>query len=209
MRPIPIPWRWSVVVAVSMVATLAVVGCQRPLRGADNAPVGDFASVSDAQRAAAALTDCPPGRAAAPAAGPLAGLTLDCLATGRPVALAAALAGRPALLTLWAYWCAPCARELPALQQYATQAAGAVTVLTVHSDPAAAKGLARLADLQVHLPGVQDPDARVRRAVQAPEALPLSLVLRPDGALAKLVVRPFDSADDISATVADALGVPR
>lgn len=200
--------RWSIAVTVSAVVMLAVVtGCQRATQPLSEDAGDPVPAVNAAQRAAAALADCPPVRGDVPRTGPLTGLTLRCLATGQPVALAAALAGQPALVTLWAYWCAPCARELPALQQYAARAGGTVAVLTVHSDPAEAKGLARLADLQVHLPGVEDADAQVRRAVGAPEALPVSVVLRPDGSVAKLVVRPFDSADDIAHIVADALGV--
>jgi len=39
--------------------------------------------------------------------------TLD----GRPVALAAALAGRPALISLWATWCEACATEFEPLRR--------------------------------------------------------------------------------------------
>ena len=134
-------------------------------------------------------------------------MTLPCSATGAPVALAAALAGKPALINLWAYWCAPCAKELPMLAQYAHRAGSAVTVLTVHSGVDEAAGLARLVDLGVHLPGVQDGGMRVRAAVGAPPALPISVLVRPDGTVAALIVRPFSGVDDITATVAQALGV--
>ncbi|MBO0856315.1 MAG: TlpA family protein disulfide reductase, partial [Nocardia sp.] len=157
------------------------------------------------ERAAAALDGCPPSTAGA--SGPLVGITVDCLADGRSVDLAGALAGRPALLNLWAYWCQPCAHELPALQQFAARAGAAVTVLTVHSDPDEAKALARLSDLGIHLPGVQDGDARVRAAAAAPAVLPVSVLVRADGSIAKVVVRPFDSVDDIAATLARELGV--
>lgn len=170
---------------------------------------GAPAAASDPQRAAAALAECPaqsPRQPSAPAAGPLAGITVGCLRDGRPLDLGAALAGRPALVNLWAYWCEPCARELPALRQYAARP-GAVTVVTAHSDPAEAKALARLQGLDVHLPGVQDGDGRVRAAVGAPAVLPVSVLVRPDGSIAKVVVRPFDNADDVAATVAGELGV--
>ncbi|MGV9679077.1 TlpA family protein disulfide reductase, partial [Nocardia sp. NPDC003482] len=153
------------------------------------------------------LAACPRSAPGAVAAGPLAGITLDCLADGAPVDLAAALAGRPALLNLWTYWCPPCAEELPALQRYAARP-GAVPVLTVHSDPDEAKALARLTDLGVRLPGVQDAAARVRVAAKAPAVQPVSVLVRPDGSIAKVVVRPFRDADDIAATVATELGVP-
>ncbi|WP_051407200.1 TlpA disulfide reductase family protein [Nocardia sp. CNY236] len=162
-------------------------------------------TISQQSRAAAGLADCPPE--SAPGAGPLAGLVLECLADGEPVDVAAVLAGKPALVNLWAHWCAPCARELPYLQQYARRAGNAITVLTVHSDPDGAKALSRLRGLQVTLPGLLDAEASVRTAVGAQAVLPLSVLLRSDGSVAEVVVRAFDSVEDIADTVAVELGV--
>lgn len=210
MRSIPAAWRWTFVGLIAVVA-LAVAVWPRASHegrsgGAAVAQQQDSA-VGAQQRAAAALADCPRPAAGALARGPLAGITLDCLTDGRPVDLAAALAGRPALINLWAYWCQPCAHELPALQQYADRVGPALTVLTVHSDPAEAKALARLQDLNVHLPGVQDGAARVHAVVGAPSVLPVSVLVRADGSIADVVVRPFDNVGDIAQTVADELGV--
>ncbi|WP_372451888.1 TlpA family protein disulfide reductase [Nocardia albiluteola] len=210
MRSIPAAWRWTFVGLIAVVA-LAVALWPRAQRPGPAASPTASAQQSDsgvtaAERAAAALADCPRPTGAA-AAGSLAGITLDCLNDGHPVDLAAALAGRPALVNLWAYWCQPCAQELPALQQFADRAGPAVTVLTVHSDPAEAKALARLHDLDVHLPGVQDGAAKVRTAVGAPSVLPVSVLVRADGSIAKVIVRPFGNAGDIAETVAADLGV--
>lgn len=185
-----------------------------PLSGAPSA------RASPATRAAANLAPCPATarpvergplsvEKSPPAVdkSPLRGITLSCLADGKPVELAAALAGRPAVLNLWAYWCGPCADELPHLRDFAARAARAVTVLTVHSDPDELRSLARLTDLDVRLPGVQDDAARVRAAVGAPSVLPVSVLVRADGTIAKVIVRPFTGVDDIAATVAQNLGV--
>jgi thiol-disulfide isomerase/thioredoxin len=46
---------------------------------------------------------------------------------GGPVTLASLLAGargRPALVVFWASWCVPCEEEAPALERFATSAAG-------------------------------------------------------------------------------------
>jgi len=210
--------RWTLVglvVAVALAVALwpraggrGAASCARgrcaPTSGVEPMP----APVSSAQRAAADLAPCPtPSDAPISSASPLREVTLPCSATGAPVALAAALAGKPALVNLWAYWCAPCAEELPIVADYARRAGSAVTVLTVHSDVDEAAGLARLAALGVHLPGVQDGGMRVRAAVGAPQALPVSVLLRPDGTVASLIVRPFTGVDDIAATVARVLGV--
>ncbi|WP_278260628.1 redoxin family protein [Nocardia sp. AG03] len=149
----------------------------------------------------------PSGAATTPGAGPLAGLTLTCLADGSPVDLVAALAGKPALLNLWAYWCGPCAVELPHLQEFAERAGPALTVLTVHSDPDEAKALQRLAGLGITLPGVSDPQASVRAAVGAPAVLPVSVLVRADGTIASVEVRTFADVADIADTVSAKLGV--
>lgn len=219
--------RWPVAARLALVAVIVAVAAVVALwpRSADSPQPGraapGAAAVAPEERASAGLAPCPDGsgapRGTAPtgdastdAAGeptPLAGLTLTCLADGEPLDLGAALAGRPALLNLWAYWCAPCAQELPHLQEYAQRAGDRITVLTVHSDPDEAKALGRLAGLGITLPGVLDPGAAVRNAVGAPAALPISVLLRADGTVADVVVRSFTDTGDIARTVAGELGV--
>ncbi len=210
MRSVPAAWRWAFVILITVVA-LAVAVWPREDHGAPSvtATAAGPPAVSGGQRAAAALADCPrpQSQTGPPAAGPLAGMVLECLSDGRPIVLGAALAGRPALLNLWAYWCEPCARELPAVQQYANRAGDALTVLTVHSDPNESRGLDRLRELGIHLPGVQDGDIKVRTALGVPQVLPISVLVRADGSIAKVLVQPFESADEVAAAVAQGLGV--
>lgn len=205
-------WRW--VLAAVIIAVAAVVALWPQLTRTDDESTATGSTsapaepaVAAADRAAAALASCPQPTGAPVGDTPLRGITLDCLADGKPVDLVAALAGKPALINLWAYWCGPCAEELPLLQQFSQQAGTALTVLTVHSDPGTGKALSRLSGLGIHLPGVEDPDAKVRAAVGAPAVLPISVLLRADGTVAKVVVRPFRSVEDISDTVAAELGV--
>ncbi|WP_141691666.1 TlpA disulfide reductase family protein [Nocardia brasiliensis] len=210
MRGVPVAWRWALAGLIAVLA-LTVALWPRGDRDADPAPDAArsprSAGVAEQQRAAADLAPCPRPAAGAQSAGPLAGITLTCLADGAPVELAAALAGKPALLNLWAYWCGPCAQELPYLQQFARRAGNAITVLTVHSDPDEAKAIARLTGLDVKLPGVLDADTRVRTVVGAPAVLPVSVLVRADGSVARVEVRAFSGVDDIANTVARELGV--
>lgn len=159
-----------------------------------------------AVRADTAVAGCPTDPTTT-AAGPLAGLIVECLATGEPVDAGAAPAGRPALINLWAYWCGPCARELPVLQQFADRADGAVSVVTVHRDLRPAAALARLADYGVTLEGLQDPQARIAAALGAPEVLPVSVLLRADGTVATVHAGVFRSVDEVADLVAAELGV--
>ncbi|MEC3913828.1 TlpA family protein disulfide reductase [Nocardia sp. CDC160] len=206
-------WRWVLAAVIVAVAAAVALWPQFTRHEDGNAATGSTTAapiepaVAEADRAAAALAACPQPTGAPVGDSPLRGLTLTCLADGKPVDLVAALAGKPALLNLWAYWCGPCAEELPLLQRFSQQAGNAITVLTVHSDPGTSKALSRLIDLGVHLPGVEDSNAKVRTAVHAPAVLPISVLLRADGTVAKVVVRPFTSVEDISATVAAELGV--
>lgn len=52
---------------------------------------------------------------------------------GKPVTLAA-FRGRPLLLNLWATWCAPCVREMPALDRLAQREGDKLQVVTVSQD---------------------------------------------------------------------------
>ncbi|MFC4124251.1 TlpA family protein disulfide reductase [Nocardia rhizosphaerae] len=197
-------------VLAAAILVLAAAVALWPRGGSDDPdqtshPSARPATVSAEQRAAAGLASCPVPTTAT--SGPLSGLSLTCLADGAPVDLAAALAGKPALLNLWAYWCGPCAVELPHLQEFAELAGSEVTVLTVHSDPDEAKALSRLSGLGITLPGVEDQDASVRTAVGAPAVLPVSVLVRADGTIAGVEVRTFADVADIADTVADKLGV--
>lgn len=189
------------------IAALAVVGALTfalwPRGDLAAPPTEDVTAV----RQSANLPDCPREvQTVAPTKGPFGGLDLTCLSDGQPRNLSAMLAGKPALLNLWAYWCGPCREELPMLQQYAEQAGDRITVLTVHSDPQEGAALQMLADLGIRLPGVMDPKSRVAELVKAPKALPISVLIRADGSIATLITRPFTGIDDIERVVAEELG---
>ena len=139
----------------------------------------------------------------APGAGPeaLRGIILECAGDGSQVDVAPAVAGRPVLLNLWAYWCGPCADELPAMAEYQRGSGRAVTVLTVHQDENETAALLRLAELGVHLPTLQDGRRRIAAALKVPNVMPATVVLRPDGSVAEILPRSFANADEIAAAV--------
>jgi thiol-disulfide isomerase/thioredoxin len=158
-------------------------------------------------RARAALQPCPaPGTGDGPAA--LRGITLECVGDGSSVDVARAVAGRTFVLNLWAYWCAPCARELPAMAEYQRRMGPAVTVLTVHQDENETAALLRMAELGVHLPTLQDGRRLIAAALKVPNVMPATVVLRSDGTVAEILPRSFDDADDIADAVNPQLGEP-
>ncbi|GAA1098743.1 TlpA disulfide reductase family protein [Tsukamurella strandjordii] len=201
--------RWVIVCAVVALALAVAIW---PRSGGDTAappPSGaPSTSVSPGQlqaaRAKAALAPCVTGGTAR---GPLAGLRLDCLGDGAPLDAGALPDGLPTLVNVWAWWCAPCRVELPAMAEIASRGAGKLTVLSVHADPNPAAALDLLSELRLTLPTVEDPQAKVATLLGAPRVYPATILLRADGSVASVHARPFTSADDVAATVRADLGV--
>jgi thiol-disulfide isomerase/thioredoxin len=156
-------------------------------------------------RQRADLPPCPAPRGdfGGVAASGLRGVTVECAADGSNVDVARALAGHRVVLNLWAYWCAPCTAELPAMAEYQRRVGSDVMVVTVHQDENETAALLRLADLGVRLPTLQDGRRRVAAALRVVNVMPATVVLRPDGSVAQTLPRPFASADEIAAAVGD------
>ncbi|MEC4763338.1 TlpA disulfide reductase family protein [Mycobacterium sherrisii] len=151
-------------------------------------------------RQRANLPSCPaPGIGPGPAA--LRGVRVVCAADGSTVDVARALAGHRVVLNLWAYWCTPCAAELPAMAEYQRRVGPDVMVVTVHQDENEAAALSRLAELGVRLPTLQDGRRLVAVALKVANVVPATVVLRPDGSVAQTLLRDFASADEIAAAV--------
>jgi thiol-disulfide isomerase/thioredoxin len=151
-------------------------------------------------RARANLPPCPaPGNGPGPTA--LRGVLVECAADGSTVDVARALAGRRVVINLWAYWCVPCAAELPAMAEYQRRVGSDVTVVTVHQDENEVAALLRLAELGVRLPTLQDGRRLIPAALRVVNVVPATVVLRPDGSVAQTLLRDFASADEIAAAV--------
>lgn len=205
--------RWTVAGLVLVAAIVAALvleldgddGAQRTPEGTGRAPGN--ADVTEL-RSRADLPPCSAG-GAQPGQAVLRDVTVGCLADGLPVEPGRAVAGRAVLLNLWAYWCGPCADELPAMMAYQRRVGNAVTVITVHQDPDEAAALSMLADLGVRLVSWQDGDRRVAAALGVPNVMPTTVLMRPDGSVAAILPRAFANADEIAAAVDDRIGVRR
>jgi thiol-disulfide isomerase/thioredoxin len=131
----------------------------------------------------------------------LRGVVVECAADGSAVDVARALAGRRTVINLWAYWCAPCMAELPAMAEYQRRVGSDVMVVTVHQDENETAALLRLADLGVRLPTLQDGRRQIAAALRVANVMPATVVLRADGSVAQTLPRAFGSADEIAAAV--------
>ena len=202
------------VVAALVVALFTQLGDDDATRTGTGGPASsrdrrdaDTAEALAGPRARADLEPCPPA-GADPGPETLRGITLECAGDGSAVDVARAAGGRAVVLNLWAYWCAPCADELPAMAEYQKRAGSDVTVLTVHQDENETAALLRLAELGVRLPTVQDGRRLIAAALKVPNVMPATVVLRPDGSVAEILPRSFASADEIAAAVDPQIGGP-
>jgi thiol-disulfide isomerase/thioredoxin len=202
------PARWTIAVlavAAVIVAALALELREPGSKTRSNSVPTPSSADLDALRHRAGLPPCPPnGSGAGPQA--LRGVTVQCLADGASIDPAREVAGRTVLLNLWAYWCAPCADELPAMAEYQRRVGDRLTVITVHQDEDAAAALSRLADWRVKLPTWQDGARRIAAALHVPNVVPTSVLLRADGSVARILPRPFVSADEIGTAVEQTMG---
>ena len=202
--------RWTI--AILAVVAALIVGLLIQLRHTSQSPTApptgaarehrdaDIAAALAGPRQRADLPPCPhPGGQPGPAE--LRGVTAECAADGSVVDVGPALAGHRVVLNLWAYWCGPCATELPAMAEFQRRVGDDVIVVTVHQDENETAALLRLAELGVRLPTLQDGDRRVAAALRVPNVMPATVVLASDGSVAKTLPRAFASADDIAAAV--------
>ncbi len=202
------PVRWLV---AGIVVVAAVVVAVWPRADAGSPAVARPSAQPNltAARAKADLPRCTPA-VPGPATHALAGVHVTCLASGSGVDLGTLLAGRSALVNVWASWCVPCQQELPALDAYAAQT-GSIPVVGVQVQSDQSDGLSLLTSLRVHhLPMVFDTGAAAK-ALRLPVGLPVSYLVHPDGT-ATVITRPsrvLDTADQVKQAVATYLGASR
>jgi len=94
----------------------------------------------------------------------------------------AAFRGRVVILNLWATWCAPCVRELPALGRLAAALGPGVTIVAVNAghDDAAATAQFLKAHGAADLAGYRDPELSLLAAFGS-QGLPFSVLIDAKG----------------------------
>ncbi|MET7945282.1 redoxin family protein [Micromonospora sp. NPDC005324] len=121
-------------------------------------------------------TPGPTARAAGRSA--LPELTLSCFTGGAPVVLRE-VAG-PAVINVWASWCPPCRKELPAFQRLSERAAGQLQVVGVNSRDSRSGAQSIGEDFGVRFPMLVDQGEALQRELKR-NAIPLTLFVDADG----------------------------
>lgn len=118
--------------------------------------------------------------------------------------MADVLGGKPTVVNVWAWNCAPCRQELPLLQQWA-KANPDVQVVTVHAAREAERGQSFLQEIGVSLPTYSDTVDAVGSALNLPRAVPITVVFAQDGSMLTMHPGEFTSSQQISDVVRGAL----
>ncbi|WNV76130.1 TlpA disulfide reductase family protein [Geodermatophilus sp. DSM 44513] len=176
---------------------LALAGCtaaaDQPDAAPSTPPVGNTTAACPEQPGEAATGDAV-----------LADVTVDCLGGGR-LHLGQAQ-GVPTVVNLWATWCGPCREELPLVQELADRAGDRLKVVGLVTKDTAGNGASFAADAGITMPTGVDAEGLLVDAQQLP-ALPYTYLLRADGSVAHLQMRPVTSVGELEALVAEHLGV--
>ncbi|WP_326561596.1 TlpA family protein disulfide reductase [Micromonospora sp. NBC_01796] len=164
------------------------------------APFADCAALTTVPSAAPADTGGRPDGSTRP----LPDVGLPCFTGGAEVSLAAVRG--PAVVNLWAAWCLPCRKELPAFQRLAERAGGQLHVVGVDTrdDRDDARDLA--GELGLTFPTLFDPGEKLRSGVAAP-GLPATVFVDAQGRIRHLDVTGALDDNKLAALVEQHLGV--
>ena len=96
-------------------------------------------------------------------------------------------------MNLWATWCPPCREEMPALQQFAQQNAGKVTVLGIDQGESAEVAAAFARSRGVTFPVLVDEKQQYGRTYAA-VGLPTTVIVGRDGHVVRGIDGPLSLA---------------
>ncbi|MCZ7426832.1 TlpA disulfide reductase family protein [Micromonospora sp. WMMA1949] len=160
---------------------LAAAGCtatteepERPAPATRAERPSPFADCAPLTVAPAAASPAPTGKAE----GRLPDLTLNCFTGGAPVNLRDVKG--PAVINVWASWCPPCRKELPAFQRLSERADGRFQVIGVNSRDSRGGAQSIGEDYGVDFPMLLDQGDAFQRALER-NAFPLTVLVDADG----------------------------
>lgn len=111
--------------------------------------------------------------------------------------------GTPVVVNLWATWCAPCVKEMPAFDEVAAEQAGTpggVRIIGLNVGDTAQAATEFAADLGVSYPQYTDPDGELSTALHV-TGYPATAFVDADGKLLDVHQGAF-TADELRAAIA-------
>ncbi len=101
------------------------------------------------------------------------------------------LRGRWLVINYWAEWCAPCRKEIPELNElHNSRDAHGLVVLGVNYDEIVGEKLLEvMEEMDIHFPVLVE-DPRERWGYEQPTALPVTVIIGPDGQLKNQLLGP-------------------
>lgn len=196
--------------------TLFVGGCTdspaddpapRPAAAERPSPFRDCAALGTAPTPSPGAGSATPGAgttAAAAGGQELPALTLPCFTGGAPVALRD-VAG-PAVINVWASWCGPCRKELPAFQRLSERTSGRLQVVGVNTRDSRGGAQAIGEDFGVRFPVLVDQGDALQRELRR-NAFPLTLFVDAAGRIRHIDATGALDDAQLSALVREHLGV--
>lgn len=122
-------------------------------------------------------------------------VVVEDLTTGRAVSSQVVLdAGRVSVVAVWAVWCVPCRKELPALDELGRRRMEHVAVGAINHGDDPTQARAFLEELGVRVASVRDPDGRLVSALGV-ASLPATFVVDSAGRIAWSRVGAVEIAD--------------
>lgn len=218
--------------AVLAAAAALLAGCSTPEPGGvgpvidepevERTAAPDGASRTDlddpdvaSARARAEVASCATIRGSSPTSSPassskgspLPDVTLACLGPGPEVSLRE-VSGRPAVLNVWAQWCAPCRKESPLFQALYERAGDDLVVVGVnYDDPRPDLALAFADKLGLSYPQLADPERRLRAPFGLAAGIPATVFVSAEGRVVHIAHKPYDSERELLRDVRTHLGV--
>jgi cytochrome c biogenesis protein CcmG/thiol:disulfide interchange protein DsbE len=129
-------------------------------------------------------------------------LSLPCFTGGQSVSLRNIKA--PAVINVWASWCAPCREELPIMQGLADRTQGKLLILGVATRDRREGTASFGVDHDVRMPTLYDPDQAFSTAIKAP-LLPATVFVDPVGKV--YIHRDAMNVDELIEQVKEHTGV--
>jgi cytochrome c biogenesis protein CcmG/thiol:disulfide interchange protein DsbE len=186
--------------AVAGLLVTVLSGCT-----AGDADGSDPAPAPSGFSADTALGPCPePSDRPAEGAQTLPDLAFDCPGGGT-LDLGRA-PGVPTVVNLWGSWCGPCREELPLVQELADRSGDRLHVIGLISRDTASRAESFAEDAGVTFATAFDGDGELL-AELGRAALPFTYFLDADGGIAHVEVGEIESLDELTALVAEHLGV--